>query len=128
MWAAVGVEAGVGQAEALDGAAADKVLVHDFVEVAGFDEAVPDGFGVDHNYGAVLALVEAAGLVDADAMFQAGSFYGVFQFAFELFAVFMATTGAGGGFVALIEADENVMVEFWHVFLVADVQQGLDAR
>jgi hypothetical protein len=70
--AGFGVEAGVGDAEALDGAAGDEVLGDDFIGVFGFDSAIPDGIGVDDDGGAVLALVKAARLVDADAASEAG--------------------------------------------------------
>lgn len=72
MGAGFGVEAGVSDAEALDGAAGDEVLGDDFIGVFGFDSAIPDGIGVDDDGGAVLALVKAARLVDADAASEAG--------------------------------------------------------
>ncbi len=62
-----GVEAVVCDDEALDGAAADEVLADDIGDVFDFDLAIPDGFRVDDDGRAVLALVEASGLVDADA-------------------------------------------------------------
>ena len=70
MGASLSVEAGVGEAQALDRATRDEVLVDDFRGVFRLDVAVPDGFGVDDDHGAVFALVEAAGLVDADFAFE----------------------------------------------------------
>ncbi len=70
--AGFGVEAGIGDTEALDGAAGDEVLRDDLIGVFGFDAAIPDGVGVDDDGGAVLTLVEASGLVDADAAGEAG--------------------------------------------------------
>ena len=109
----VGVDAGVGKAEALDGAAMEEVLLDDLFGVAGLGETVPDGFGVDDEDGAVLALVETAGFVDADAVLEAGGFDGIFEGAAEFFAVVEGAAGAGG-LVALVEADEEVMFEDWH--------------
>ena len=109
----VGVDAGVGKTEAFDGAAVEEVLVDDLLGVVRVGEAVPDGFGIDDEDGAVLALIEAAGLVDADAVLQAGGFDGVLEGAAECLAVFEGAAGAGG-FVALVEADEEVMFEDWH--------------
>jgi hypothetical protein len=109
----VGVDAGVGKAEALDGATMDEVLLNDLFGVAGFGEAVPDGVGIDDEDGAVLALVEAAGFVDADAVFEAGGFDCIFEGASELLGVFEATAGAGG-FVAFVETDKEVVFEDWH--------------
>jgi hypothetical protein len=77
--AVIGVDAGVGKAEALDGAAVEEVLLNDLFGVAGLGEAVPDGFRVHDEDGAVLALVEAAGFVDADAVLEAGGFDGILE-------------------------------------------------
>ncbi len=113
--AVVGVEAGVGEAEALDGTAVEDVFGDDLVYVFDVDEAVPDGLGVDDDGGAVLALVEAAGFVGADGVLEAGVFDGVFEGGFELFAAAGAATGTGGGAVALVGADEDVVVKLRHV-------------
>ena len=110
----VGIDAGVGKAEALDGAAVEEVLLNDLFGVAGVGETVPDGFGVDDEDGAVLALVEATGFVDADAVLEAGGFDGILEGAAEFLAVFVAAAGAGGGIVALVEANKEVMFEDWH--------------
>ena len=48
------------------------MLRNDFIGVFGFHSAIPDGIGVDDYGGAVLALVKAARLVDADAAGEAG--------------------------------------------------------
>jgi hypothetical protein len=80
----------------------------------GWGEAVPDGFGIDDEDGTVFALVEAAGLIDADAVLEAGGFDGVLEGATEFLAVFVAAAGAGGGFVALVEADKEVVFKDWH--------------
>jgi hypothetical protein len=110
----VGVDAGVVKAEAIDGTAVEEVLVDDLLGIVRVGEAVPDGFGIDDKDGAVLALVEAAGLIDADAMLEAGGFDGVLEGATELLAVIMAAAGAGGGFVALVETDKEVVFKDWH--------------
>jgi hypothetical protein len=70
--AGFGVEAGFGDTEAFDGAAGDEVLGDDFIGIFRLDAAIPDGIGVDDNGGAVFALVEAAGFVDADTTGKAG--------------------------------------------------------
>lgn len=62
-----GVEAVVGDAEPLDGTASDEVFTDDLGDVFDLDSAVPYGFRVDNDGWAVLALLEASGLVDADA-------------------------------------------------------------
>jgi hypothetical protein len=110
----IGVEAGVGEAEALDWAAMEDVFADNLVYVLEFDEAVPDGLGVNDDGGAVLALVEAAGLVGSDGVFETGGFEGVFEGVFEFLAAAGAATGARGGVVALVGADKDVVFELCH--------------
>ena len=110
----LGVHAGVGQTEAVDGTAVEEVLVDDLFGVAGVGKTVPDGFGIDDEDGAVLALIEATGLIDADTVLEAGGFDGVLEGGAELLAVFVAAAGAGGGFVALVQADKEVVFKDWH--------------
>ena len=110
----VGVDAGVGKAEALDGAAMEEVLLNDLFGIVGVGETVPDGLGINDHDGAVLALVEAAGFVHANAVLEAGGFDGILEGAAEFLAVFVAAAGAGGGIVALVEANKEVMFEDWH--------------
>jgi hypothetical protein len=107
-----GVEAVVRNEKALDGPAGNEVLADDFGHVFNFDSAVPDGFGVDDDGGAVLALLEASGLVDADAVDKTGGFCGIFEGGVELT---LAVGGAGrarAARLADIGADEDVAFEF----------------
>lgn len=67
-----GVEAIFIDAKTLDGAAGDEVLGNDDFCIFGADVAVPHRLGVNDDHGAVLALIEAAGLVDAHAAGEAG--------------------------------------------------------
>jgi hypothetical protein len=110
----VGVDAGVGQAEAIDGTAVEEMLLDDLLGVVGMGKTVPDGFGIDDEDGPVLALVEAASLIDADAMLEAGGFDSILEGAAEFLAVFAGAAGAAGRFVALVEADKEVMFEDRH--------------
>jgi hypothetical protein len=126
--AGFGVQAGVSDAEALDGAAGDEVLGDDFIGVFGFDAAVPDGIGVDDDGGPVLALVKAARLVDADAASEAG-------FASELRKAGMegalAVCSAGRSRRVSgtdVVTDEDVAFEWWHGLRIAEEVQGARER
>ncbi len=115
MGAVLGVEAGVGEAEALDGTVVEEVFGNDFVDVARVNVAVPDGFGIDDDDGTVLALVETSGLVGTDMMLEAGFLDGIFEGRFKLFASLGKAAGTGGRFVTLVGTDEDVVVEFWQL-------------
>ena len=52
--------------QALDRPPSEDVGLHDLVNVLQRDVAVPDGVGINHDGGAVFALVEASRLVNAD--------------------------------------------------------------
>jgi hypothetical protein len=72
MRAGFGVETIFVDAQALDGTAAEEVLGDDGFGVFRMDVAVPDGVRVDDDHGAVLALIETTGFVDAHAAGKAG--------------------------------------------------------
>lgn len=109
-----GIEAGAGEPQPLDGAAMDEMLGDNFVHIFKPDEAVPDSLGIDHDRRAMLALVEATGLVGADEVLEAGIFDGVLEGGFELLAASGKTAWAGRGFIALVGADEDMVLKFRH--------------
>ena len=107
--AGLGVDAGVGDAEALDGAAVHQVLFHDLSCVFRLDAAIPDRLRVDDDGGAVLALVEAERLVDAHAG-EAGSLGELLELG-EYFALSIGGAGgAGSSLGANVMTDKDVML------------------
>ena len=114
MWALLSVEAGVGQAEAFYRTAVEEVLGDDFLDVFDVDEAVPDGLGVDHDDGAVFALIEATGLVGSNVVPEAGFLDGVLEGGFEFFTAIGKAAWTRGAFIALVGANEDVVVKFRH--------------
>jgi hypothetical protein len=108
------VEAFVGESKAFDWLSADDVRVDDFVDVGFRHVAIPDGPGVDDDGRAVLALVEASGLISACAAFQ--SALGEFLLEEFLQTGFGERIAASAGIArrTLISADKDVMFEFRH--------------
>jgi hypothetical protein len=84
MRAALGVQALVRDAQPFHGPAGDQVLCNDLRGVLGTHAAVPDGLRIDHYRGPVLALVQAAGLVDPHARAKAGLFRQLLQACVQL--------------------------------------------
>ena len=108
MGAGLSVEAFVGETEALDGTAGDEVLVDDFGGVFGAHVAIPNGLRINDDSVAMLALIEAAGLVDADARAEAGSLHELLNGGVE-FALAVGVAGGAWGFGgAGVGADKNV--------------------
>jgi hypothetical protein len=107
--AGLGIDAGISDAEALDGPPVHQVLLNNFGRVFRLDPAVPHGLRVDHDGGTVLALVKAQGLVHADAG-EAGGL-GELLYLGENFALSIGgTRGAGSALGAYVMTDEDVMV------------------
>lgn len=92
----------------------DEVFSNDLIHIFELHEAVPDGLGIDDHRRTVLALVETAGLVGADEMFESGVFDGILEGGFELLAAVGKAAGTGCGFIALIGADKEMVFEFRH--------------
>lgn len=72
MRAAFGVEAFAGDAQPFHGMAAHQVLLHNLGGIFGAHASVPDSVGIHDDGRAMLALVEAAGLVNANPIAQTG--------------------------------------------------------
>src|SRR5262249_27528322 len=95
----------------LDHAPVAQVLVDDLVDVALVDIGVPDRVGVDDHAGALLAAVEAAGLVDS-YLALAGEpelFHALLGVVAHLRAAARVAAGTIGVRVALVTAEENVL-------------------
>jgi len=120
MGAGLGVEELVGQAEALNGAAGNDVLVDDFGSIFGSDVAIPNSLGVDDDGGAVFALIQAAGLVYADAWAEAGGLYklldGGVQFALAVGVAAGARSVGGTG----VGADKDVALKWGQTRLLRE--------
>ncbi len=87
-----GIEAIFGDAQSLYGTAGDQMFGDDFGGVSGLHVAVPNRIRVDDHRGAMFALIEAPGFVDAHAPGESRLFAELLkagmQFAFSV-------TGAG---------------------------------
>lgn len=93
---------------------------NDFVDICGSDVAVPDGIGIDHDIGPVLALIEAAGFIGADFVLQPTLRELLLEDPLQLALSAGIAAPAGMPFRALIYAHEDVLVELWHVYTVMD--------
>ncbi len=72
MRAGLGVDAFVGKSKALDGAAGDQVFSDDFGGVFGLHMTIPDCLRINDDRGAMLTLIQAKRLIDADTRAQIG--------------------------------------------------------
>jgi len=112
--AGFGVEALVGYTQALDGTAGDEMLGDDLRRIRWLDVAVPDCFGIDHDHGAVLALVQAAGFVDADPTAQAGGFGPLLEFGVQITGSIGGAGGTRGAFGTRVVTDKDVALKGGH--------------
>lgn len=92
MRATPSVQTFFGYAKALHRAASDQMLGDDGFGVRWSDVPIPDGLGIDHNHGTVLALVKTAGFVDTHPASESGIFGQLLQARVQ-FAFSVAGTG-----------------------------------
>lgn len=128
MRAGLCVDALVGKAKPFHRPAIYKMLLHNLCCIFGANVAVPDCFGIDDNGGAVLALVEAPGFVDAHGAAQARSFGKLLQLRMQ----FAFSVGCARGPRSIrrtgIQTNKNVVFEGWQTsFLLSPDYRSLPA-
>lgn len=114
MWAMLRIEAGSRKAKPLHRASMQKVLADNLIHILELDEPIPDGFGIDDDNGAMLALIKAARLVGTNKVFEACILNSVFEGGFELFSALGQAARTGGVLVTLVGANEEMMLKFRH--------------
>jgi hypothetical protein len=111
--AGFGVDALVCEAEPLDWTAVDEVFLDDLLGILRLYVAIPDGLRVDDDGWAMLALVEAAGLVDANRATEAGGLGKLLQLGVQFALSVGGARGARGAFRTGVVAYEDVVLENW---------------
>lgn len=98
----------------------DNVRLDDLIHVGFGDKSVPNRFGINDDGRAVLALIEAAGLVRADSPFQST----LREFLLEqlLQLAFGQRVAASAGILrwTLVSTYENMFFKFRHRYIFAD--------
>jgi hypothetical protein len=100
-----------GEKEPLHRPAADDVLLDDFVDVGLGDAAVPDVFGIDDDGRPLLALIEAAGLVGANAAIDAALGQRLLEGLLQRLGSGRIAAAARVAGLTAIAADEDVFVK-----------------
>jgi hypothetical protein len=103
----------IGLEQAVDDLATDEVLVDDLGDVGDRHVAVPDLFGIDDDADAVLALVEAAGVIGADDLGDAPLLELGLELVADLDAALGLATALGVIRGSLVDADEDVATKTW---------------
>jgi hypothetical protein len=109
MRAAGGVDAALGQPQPLDGTSAGQVLADDLLHIFRLNMAVPHGLRINDNGWPVLALVETAGFVSADAGAETGGANGILKQALQLSLAVGGAGWAGTPWFTGIGTDKDVM-------------------
>ncbi len=104
----------IGHQQPGDRFALENVAFHDFRYVGFAADPIPNPFRVYHDAGAVLAVVQAAGLVRSDSTFQAQSFYFFLEKRMQLLGALIRTATARVLFGPLIDTDEYMVFENGH--------------
>lgn len=120
MRATGGIEAFVGKDETLDGLAVDDVGFDDLVDIGGGDASVPDAIGIDDDGGSVLALIEASRHIGAHAFLETAQREFLLEEELELGLARGIAATARMSSLALIAANEEMLLEFGHELNVQD--------
>jgi hypothetical protein len=108
MRAGLGVDALVGKAQAFHRTTVDQVLLHNLRGIFGFHVPVPNRFGIYNDGWPVLALIEAAGLVDANGTSQARGLGQLLQLRVQFALSIRGARRPWRAFRADVVADKNV--------------------
>jgi hypothetical protein len=129
VWAALGVNATLCQAQALDGPVAHQVLPHNFRGVRRLDVSVPHGLRVNHDGGAVLTLVQAEGFVDAHRGAKSSGLRELLQLRVEFAFAIRGAGWAGRIGGAGVVADKDMTFKRGQaVFLLAPTMDAANSR
>ena len=114
MLAACGIQALFGQAQALDRSPAYDVRLNDLFDVRFAYATIPDAIGIDHHVRSVLTLVEASGLIRANASLQAVGSQLLLEELWE--ASFRQRIAASARMPcrSLVSANKDMFLEFRH--------------
>jgi len=116
-----GVETGVGQRQSLDWLSAQDVRLDNLIDIVQRHPAIPDRIGIDHEVGAVLALIEAAGLVGPYLSLESARRKLFLECLLQFRLACWIAAGARGPGGALVAADEDMLLELGHCKNVSDL-------
>lgn len=127
------VEALVGYEEALDGLAVHDVRVDDLFHIVRRNASIPNTVGINDYRRAVLALIEAARHIGAHSLLEATQRQFLFEEKLQLGLALGIAAPARMSSLALIAADEQMLLELGHEFTVQDFPwehrfEGLSTR
>ena len=112
--AGAGVDATIGQAQALDGTVARNVGLNDLGDGGELHVSVPDALGIDHHGRTLLALVEASGFFSAYGGLQPTEGELSLKGPLEVGGASAIAASARLAVRALVAAYEDVFCEFCH--------------
>jgi hypothetical protein len=116
MRATGGVDAFFGKHEAFYRPAVHDVGFDNFFNVRGGDAAVPDGIGIHHDRGPVFALIETARHIRAHSFLEPAESEFLLEEELKLGLARGIAAAARVSWLALIAADEKMLLELGHDF------------
>jgi hypothetical protein len=114
------VQACILEPESLDWPPVKNVGLDNFVNIRQLDSSVPNGLRINNNIGAVLALVEAPGLVGANSSLQAQFCQFVLEALLEFRFACWITTASRMPRRAHVSAHENMSFKFRHELMLQE--------
>lgn len=112
------IDALVREQQTLYRSAVDQVFLHNLRCIFRLHMPVPDRLGINHDGGSVLALVEAAGLVNPNGTSQTGGFRKLLQLCMQFTLSIGGARWPRSALRTHIMANENVVLEWWQTSLL----------
>ena len=109
------VQAAFRQPQPLHRPSMHQVLLHNLVHIARLRKPVPHRFRIHHHHCPVLALVQAAGLVDAHPALQPRRLRRILQRILQSPALPARTTRPRRRRIALVRTHKHMMLKAWHI-------------
>ncbi len=108
------VDAIFGQHQALHGFSVHNVGLDNFFHIIELHMPIPDRIGIDHNRRPVFALIETSGHVGANTLFESPQCEFLLEEKLQLGLARRIATSARMSCLALITANENMLLELGH--------------
>lgn len=108
------INAGIRQNQPFDGFAAQNVRFDDLVDIGHRDAPIPHRVGINDQVGPMFALVQTAGFIRSDPMFQATIGQLLLEYPLQFASPSRITGWAGTAFGTLVNTDKDVLLELRH--------------
>src|SRR5215469_6177914 len=122
------VQTFVGNEKSFDGLAVHNVRLNDLFHIVRCYASIPDPVRINDHRGSVLALIEAPGHIRAHSLLKSAQRQLLFEEELQLGLALRIAATARMSRLALVAANEQVLLELGHKFTVQDFGENIGSR